>query len=676
MDATNLEGMKRAELQKLAKKAGIKANKKTDHLISELKKYYANNTTDTDKETCEDSHTDSFTTATSEHETTTTESETEAKPKVTRGRRGRKATKKSKKASRSDQDTDASEIDETIPVEEEKLIKDSKADTQPKRVTKPKRGRRGRKRAATPSPVKDVTPAKITKQASESEVPVSSSVKKTPQSEKLAVAATRGSSTKRAATKVSKTPTSEEKTETSVKTPINETVTVAATRGSSSRRAAKKTVVTPVVKSSTPSVTKTATPVIAETKTTKRSSTRGSSSKKTTSKKRRRSTFEVIPATKTQTPQATSSPAKKTTIKSCPKMKAEIMADIEKKAAEEQAKQTTRIPIPRFGQAAKKPSTPGNKNWAKIHATSMSKVESIDDYLERKRKRTETMCASVKRAKIVAEEAKAAIETLKAHRTPKGDKIAKPVVKPKVNFMSPHPASKSVNKAVKPKAIPSFASPAFKRATKPKTPTVPTTASKSVSFKVSKLKTPKPALALAGGKTACQKRISTPGMNSASRKSIRDAASEKRKSLMASGRKSLLASGRKSIGDAASQRKSVGGGTTPFKFGENKPTTTPGAKKTTFDLKASLGKGLTYKPHTGKLKPLNEVNFHFSASKPTHQSSVSKPKIQHNNIAKAKAELKKPKVATRQDRRAGANKRRTGKRADNLMSRRGIQFDN
>ena len=28
MDATNLEGMKRAELQKLAKKAGIKANKK------------------------------------------------------------------------------------------------------------------------------------------------------------------------------------------------------------------------------------------------------------------------------------------------------------------------------------------------------------------------------------------------------------------------------------------------------------------------------------------------------------------------------------------------------------------------------------------------------------------------------------------------------------------------
>lgn len=85
---------------------------------------------------------------------------------------------------------------------------------------------------------------------------------------------------------------------------------------------------------------------------------------------------------------------------------------------------------------------------------------------------------------------------------------------------------------------------------------------------------------------------------------------------------------------------------------------------------------LYFQPNPGKLKPLNEVNFLFSASKPTHQSSVSKPKIQHNNIAKAKAELKKPKVATRQDRRAGANKRRTGKRADNLMSRRGIQFDN
>ena len=65
---------------------------------------------------------------------------------------------------------------------------------------------------------------------------------------------------------------------------------------------------------------------------------------------------------------------------------------------------TTRIPKPRFGTkpATKvtKPVTPGNKNWAKIHAARMNKMESIDDYLERKRKRTETMCASVKRAKV------------------------------------------------------------------------------------------------------------------------------------------------------------------------------------------------------------------------------------------------------------------------------------
>ena len=51
------------------------------------------------------------------------QSETEAKPKVTRGRRGRKATRKTKRASPSDQDTDASEVDETKPVEEEKVLK-------------------------------------------------------------------------------------------------------------------------------------------------------------------------------------------------------------------------------------------------------------------------------------------------------------------------------------------------------------------------------------------------------------------------------------------------------------------------------------------------------------------------------------------------------------------------
>ena len=62
---------------------------------------------------------------------------------------------------------------------------------------------------------------------------------------------------------------------------------------------------------------------------------------------------------------------------------------------------TTRIPKPRFGaKPATKATTPGKKNWAKIHAAQMNKMESIDDYLERKRKRTETMCASVKRAKV------------------------------------------------------------------------------------------------------------------------------------------------------------------------------------------------------------------------------------------------------------------------------------
>ena len=58
----------------------------------------------------------------------------------------------------------------------------------------------------------------------------------------------------------------------------------------------------------------------------------------------------------------------------------------------------SKIPKPR--SKVIKPVTPGNKDWSRIHQTNFNKMESIDDYLARKRKRTDTLSASVKRAKV------------------------------------------------------------------------------------------------------------------------------------------------------------------------------------------------------------------------------------------------------------------------------------
>ncbi|XP_072030870.1 uncharacterized protein [Amphiura filiformis] len=606
MDIPSLDGMKRAELQKLAKEAGIKANKKTEYLISELKKYYSNSPNDSSgrDEKSEADNTSSSHTEITECETSA-ESEVEAKPKVTRGRRGRKAASR-KQATRLVSDSEAdttvsteSEADEppaAADTTQEAHEADTESPSPPKRKTK--RGRRGRKRAATPSPTKDATPAKIQKAAS----PIQAITAKT--------------------------------------TP-SPNVTVKTTRGSSSRRATKKTATPVVDKAPVPSE---ATPEVTTPEATK-PATRGSSGRKAT--KKRRSTFEIDPVT--GTPKPSSEEKKEVKVESDPKMKEAVVAQV----AEQKPKQpSTRIPKLKFGKPVTKPVTPGSKNWAKIHAARMEKMESIDDYLERKRKRTENLCASVKRAKIVAEEAKAAMETLKAHKTPPvkgklGPKIVKPVSKPAVNFMSPRPTSK----------------PGLMGHKSAKTPAAPGTATKSVSFKVSNLKTPKAVMG--DGKTRCQKRISTPAANKvlSARKSVGDAAEK---------RKSLNASTRKSMGDV---RKSVGGGTTPYKFGDTKNTTTP-ARKATFDLKASLSKGLTYKPYTGKLKPLGDTTTNRFAQPKTKPGVPSNAKVQlkmHGNITKAKAELKRPKVMSREQRRAGAQKHRAGKRADDLMARRGIK---
>ncbi|XP_037550559.1 nucleolar and spindle-associated protein 1 [Nematolebias whitei] len=99
----------------------------------------------------------------------------------------------------------------------------------------------------------------------------------------------------------------------------------------------------------------------------------------------------------------------------------------------------------------------------------------------------------------------------------------------------------------------------------------------------------------------------------------------------------------------------------PFIFtGNTSASATPGTqKKMTFDLKSSLSRPLTYKPHKGKLKPFGEVKENMSANK----SLVSNPRQQT---------YKQHKVQTREDRRTKRTEERRQKKESLLGARRGL----
>ncbi|CAN9501965.1 unnamed protein product [Ophioblennius macclurei] len=99
----------------------------------------------------------------------------------------------------------------------------------------------------------------------------------------------------------------------------------------------------------------------------------------------------------------------------------------------------------------------------------------------------------------------------------------------------------------------------------------------------------------------------------------------------------------------------------PFLFtGNTSMSSTPGTqKKQNFDLKASLARPLSYKPHTGKLKPFGDVKENASANK----SMTTNPR-QDN--------YKQHKVQTREDRRTKTAAGRREKKDGLLGARRGL----
>ncbi|CAL1540959.1 unnamed protein product [Lymnaea stagnalis] len=118
-----------------------------------------------------------------------------------------------------------------------------------------------------------------------------------------------------------------------------------------------------------------------------------------------------------------------------------------------------------------------------------------------------------------------------------------------------------------------------------------------------------------------------------------------------------------------SARKSGVPSTTPFKFTGNSTTlnASVASQKKTFDLKASLAKPLTWRPHTGKLQPLDVNKTLTTTAKPVVSQDFRKTRQSRQALAS-----KSRPTQAKDVRRVQQLDRRNNQKYIDMMKRRGL----
>ncbi|XP_042356039.1 nucleolar and spindle-associated protein 1 [Plectropomus leopardus] len=271
-----------------------------------------------------------------------------------------------------------------------------------------------------------------------------------------------------------------------------------------------------------------------------------------------------------------------------------------------------------------KPITP---NFKKLHEAHFNKMESIDSYVQRKTKQVESFRSSVKELKKLSEKTK--LKQVDVKTQVKANQSRASMFSPVT--LNKRPAEEKRRNTL----LSASKAPPAKSAVKDDVPFRPSV-------------------------------LSTRRINVRFSEATHD--NEYKKSLVKTPARMSLC-----VSSSTPQKQTTDEGKTnktntlsatktgPFIFtGNMSTTTTPGTqKKSTFDLKASLSRPLTYKPHTGKLKPFVETKENTAANKSLIVNSHQKNYKQHQ-------------VQTRNDRRAKHAEDRKHKKENMLGARRGL----
>ncbi|XP_072896501.1 nucleolar and spindle-associated protein 1 isoform X2 [Hemitrygon akajei] len=272
-------------------------------------------------------------------------------------------------------------------------------------------------------------------------------------------------------------------------------------------------------------------------------------------------------------------------------------------------------------------------DWRKIHEANFNKMESIDSYIERKRKHLEVFSNSIKQVKMLAESS-IHLKTSKTQRP--GNNVKKSLNGPQKSLsslISPVQQTKN-NKLSTP------ASQAKLPRTSVFKPSVHSVSKMNVRF------------------TECTKNnekkhtaMKTPSRMSPFTEPPSNLDTEEVKINMVSQLKKL-----KDQKDASCTEHTQSKVVTPYKFSS---TATPGTGKK-FDLQASLTRPLGYKPHKGKLRPWEE----------TREIRVAENKSQNTRCSAQN--YKQPKLQTRENRREKLVEKRKEIKNHMMGARRGL----